>query len=175
MENHRVRLDLVELPFLFTFESQIETLMQSWPLPGKFPLISPAIELRTVLSVPVVPVLLYSEKKKQKTKHWGHRVQPSINLSPVLVSEPGSVGDFCTTERVPKKLHLSPPPPSFPPMSVLGLGLLSSGVVRKGTGLSWNQLLYFRKWMLNVSFLQDEVSTTIYVCGFAFTHYKHFR
>ncbi|KAG7230253.1 hypothetical protein INR49_024357, partial [Caranx melampygus] len=55
------------------------------------------------------------------------------------VTEPGSVGDFCTTDRVPKKFHLSPPPPSFPPMSPLGL---CSGVVRKGAGLSWNQLLH---------------------------------
>lgn len=56
------------------------------------------------------------------------------NLLPVLVSEPGSVGDFCTTDRIPKKLHLSPPPPSFPPMSVLGLGLWVSGAARKGAG-----------------------------------------
>lgn len=69
-----------------------------------------------------------------------------INLSPVLVSEPGSVGDLCTTDRVPKKFHLSPPPPpSFPPMSVLGLRLLSSGVARKGAGLCWNQVLHFPK------------------------------
>lgn len=68
-----------------------------------------------------------------------------INLSPVLVSEPGSVGDFCTTDRVPKKFHLSPPLPSFPPMSVTGLGLLSSGVVRNGAGLSWNQDLDSRQ------------------------------
>lgn len=66
-----------------------------------------------------------------------------MNVSPELVSEPGSVGDFCTTDRVPKKFHFSPPPPpSFPPMSVLGMGLLASGVVRKGAGLSWNQALY---------------------------------
>lgn len=66
-----------------------------------------------------------------------------MNVSPELVSEPGSVGDFCTTDRVPKKFHLSPPPPpSFPPMSVLGMGLLASGAVRKGAGLSWNQALY---------------------------------
>lgn len=66
-----------------------------------------------------------------------------INVSPGLVSEPGSVGDFCTTDRDPKKFHLSPPPPpSFPPMSVLVMGLLASGAVRKGAGLSWNQALY---------------------------------
>lgn len=62
---------------------------------------------------------------------------------PVPDSEPGSVGDLCTKDRVPKKVHLSPPLPSFPPMSVLGLGLLSSGVVRKGVELSCNQLLHF--------------------------------
>lgn len=131
-------LDLVELPFLFTFESQIKALMQFWPVTGKFPLISPAIELQTVfIYASGTSTIVF----RGKNKTLGQRVQPGINLSPVLVSEPGSVGDFCTTERVPKKLHLSPPPPSFPPMSVLGLGLLSSGVVRKGTGLSWNQLL----------------------------------
>lgn len=65
-----------------------------------------------------------------------------MNVSPELVSEPGSVGDFCTTERVPKKFHRSPPPPpSFPPMSVPGMGLLASEAVRKGEGLSWNQAL----------------------------------
>lgn len=67
-----------------------------------------------------------------------------INISPVLLSEPGSVGDFCTTDRIPKKLHLSPPPPSFPPMSVLGLGLWDSGVATKGAELSWNQFLLFQ-------------------------------
>lgn len=61
--------------------------------------------------------------------------------APVPDSEPGSVGDLCTKDRVPKNVHLSPPLPSFPPMSVLGLGLLSSGVVRKGVELSCNQLL----------------------------------
>lgn len=65
--------------------------------------------------------------------------------APVPESEPGSVGDLCTKDRVPKKVHLSPPLPSFPPMSVLGMGLLSSGVVRKGVELSCNQLLYSPK------------------------------
>lgn len=65
--------------------------------------------------------------------------------APVPDSEPGSVGDLCTKDRVPKKVHLSPPLPSFPPMSVLGLGLLSSGVVRKGVELSCNQALYLPK------------------------------
>lgn len=64
--------------------------------------------------------------------------------SPVLVSEPGSVGDLCTTDRVPKKLHLSkpPPPPSFPPMSVFGWRLSGSGRARKGAELRWNQFLH---------------------------------
>lgn len=64
--------------------------------------------------------------------------------APVPDSEPGSVGDLCTKDRVPKKFHLSPPLPSFPPMSVLGLGLLSSGAVGKGVELSCNQVLDFR-------------------------------
>lgn len=62
-------------------------------------------------------------------------------MKPGLLSEPGSVGDFCTTGRVPKKLHLSPPRPSFPPMSVLGLGLLSSGAARWDVELRLNQVL----------------------------------
>lgn len=66
-----------------------------------------------------------------------------MNVSPGLPSEPGSVGDFCTTDRVPKKFHLSaPPPPSFPPMSALGMGLLASGVVGKAAEFSWNQALH---------------------------------
>lgn len=72
-------------------------------------------------------------------------VPVGINVPPVLDSDPGSVGDLCTTDRVPKKVHLSPPFPSFPPMSVVGLGLFCSGVVSKGVGLSCNQFLYFPK------------------------------
>lgn len=66
----------------------------------------------------------------------------SERLSPVPVSEPGSVGDFCTTDRVPKKFHLSPPLPSFPPMSALRLGQLSSRPAINGVGLTENQVLY---------------------------------
>lgn len=71
------------------------------------------------------------------------RPKYDCNEKPVLFSQPGSVGDFCTMGRVPNKFHLSDPPPSFPPISVGGLAPLNSGTVRKGAdpGLRLNQLL----------------------------------
>lgn len=66
-------------------------------------------------------------------------------MKPELLSDPGSVEDFCTTGRDPKKFHLSPPPPpppSFPPIPATWLALHnSSGVLGKRPGLIGNQLL----------------------------------